>query len=224
VSVLRRDDREPLAIRIRQYNDKKNKGTAMPTAIDEFPRTDYHFYTMGMQYYAAGRFGALHQLTPVTGNLLHHAVEMILKGKLAHHHSLADLKDRKKFGHDLGKCWAGFKAVFPAEPLASHDDVINMLNEFEDLRYPDDLLRLGAHISIGFVTRSNMGGPGPTVVEPGYQLSITDLDALMNSVFKLCGINPEGYMSHYGDAGEMVERYNITCKGWFPQRERARRQ
>jgi hypothetical protein len=73
----------------------------MPTAIDGFPRTDYHFYTMGLQYYLAGRFGALHWLTPVAGNLLHHAVEMLLKGKLAHHHSQADLKDRKKFGHDL---------------------------------------------------------------------------------------------------------------------------
>src|SRR5262249_49773858 len=77
------------------------KGAPMPTAIDEFPQADYHFYTMGLQYYVAGRFGAVHRLTPVTGNLLHHAVEMVLKGKLAHHHSLSDLK--KKFGHDLAK-------------------------------------------------------------------------------------------------------------------------
>lgn len=194
----------------------------MPTAIDEFPRTDYRFYAMGLQYYAAGRFGALHRLSPVAGNLLHHAVEMILKGKLAHHHSLAELKDRKKFGHDLGKCWAGFKAIFPAEPLAAHDDVVQTLNEFEDLRYPDDILHFGAHITIGFVTRPSMGSPDPSIVEPGYQLSVTDLDTLMDRLFKLCGINPEGYMSHYGDAVEVVERHNVTCQGWFPQREQAR--
>jgi hypothetical protein len=91
----------------------------MPTAIDEFPRTDYHFFRMGLQYYIAGRMGALYSLTPVTGNLLHHAVEMVLKGKLAHHHSLADLKDRKKFGHDIVKCWAGLKAIFPTTSSGS---------------------------------------------------------------------------------------------------------
>jgi hypothetical protein len=192
----------------------------MLTAIDEFPRTDYHFYTMGLQYYIAGRFGALHRLTPVTGNLLHHAVEMVLKGKLAHHHSLADLK--KKFGHDLAKCWAGLKTLFPAEDLSPHDDVVSTLNEFEDLRYPDDLLKFGAHITIGFLTRSQMGGPSSGTIEPGYQLSITDLDALMGRLFTLCGINPEGYMSVYGDAAEIVERHNINCCGWFPQREKDR--
>lgn len=194
----------------------------MTTAIDEFPRTDYHFDTMGLQYYIAGRFGALHSLTPVTGNLLHHAVEMILKGYLAHHHSLADLK--KKFGHDLVRCWAGFKALFSKEDLSQHDDIVTTLNEFEDLRYPDSLLRSGAHITVGFVTRPAMGGPATGVVEPGYQLSVTDLDALMDRLFKLCGINPAGYLSCYGDAVEVVERNNVSCQGWFPEREKLRQQ
>jgi hypothetical protein len=192
----------------------------MPTAIDEFPRTDYHFYRMGVEYYIAGRFGALHGLTPVPGNLLHHAVEMVLKGKLAHHYSRADLKNQ--FRHDLARCWRGFKSIFPTEDLSAHDDVVNTLNEFEDLRYPDDMLKFGAHITIGFVTRSQMGGPPSVVVEPGYMLSVTDLDALMARLFKLCGINPEGYMSEYGGAVEIVERYNIHCQGWFPQREKER--
>ena len=187
----------------------------MPTAIDEFPRMDYHFYKMSLQYYLAGRFGALNQFETVTGNLLHHAVEMLLKGKLAHHHSRADLKN--KFGHNLAKCWAGFKAIFPPEDLTPHDDVITTLNEFEDLRYPDKL-RFGAYIMIGFVTRSRMGGPLSGVVEPRFSLSITDIDALMDRLFKLCRINPEAYMSANGDAMEILERNNVTCQGWFTQR------
>jgi hypothetical protein len=67
-----------------------------------------------------------------------------------------------------------------------------------------------------------MGGCPSGVVEPGYQLSITDLDALMKRLFKLCGIDPEGYMSAYGDAVEFVERHNVSCQGWFPQREKGR--
>jgi hypothetical protein len=185
----------------------------MPTAIDQFPRTDYHFYAMGLQYYAAGRFAALHNLTPVTGNLLHHAVEMVLKGKLAHHHSLADLK--KKFGHDLSTCWTAFKAIFPSENLSPHDDVVNTLNEFEDLRYPDDILKFGAHITMGFVTRSKMAGPPSGTVQPGYMLSITDLDALMDGLFNLCRINPRGYMGGYGDAVEIVKRHNVSGQAWF---------
>src|SRR5262245_36496072 len=111
----------------------------MPTAIAQFPAADLHFYTMGLQYYSAGRFGALHRLLPVAGNLLHHALEMVLKGKLVHHHSLSELKDRKKFSHHLDKCWAAFKAFFPTENLTQFDDVVTKLHEFEELRYPDDI-------------------------------------------------------------------------------------
>jgi hypothetical protein len=191
----------------------------MPTAIEEFPRTDLYFYTMGLQYYLAGRFGALNQLTLVSGPTLHHAVEMLLKGKLAHHHSLQELK---KISHDLNKCWIAFKAVFPTENLAPHDDIIDALNEFEDLRYPDNLLKFGAHVTIGLVTRSKMGAKPAATVEPGYQLSITDLDALMNRLFGLCGITPETWLTAQGNAVEFLESHNVSCQGWFPGREQRR--
>lgn len=144
---------------------------------------------------------------------------MLLKGKLAHHRSLKKLK---KLGHDLVKCWTAFKSVLPGEDLSQHDDVITLLNEFEDLRYPDDLLKFGAVIIMGFVTRADIGSPSPGTVEPTYTLSVTDLDALMDRLFKLCGINPEAYMKFYGDALEIVERHNVSCKGWFAQREASR--
>ncbi len=194
----------------------------MPTAVDEFQRVDYQFYSLGLQYYVAGRFGALHWLSPVAANLLHHSLEMLLKGRLAHCYSLNDLKDRKKFGHNLGKCWTAFKAIFPTEDLSQFDELVAKLDEFEDLRYPDDILRFGAVISIGFVSRTLMGGPISPRVEPVYQLSITDLDALMDQLFQLCGINPEAYLLAYNNAVEFLEKHNVTCKGWFPHRELAR--
>jgi hypothetical protein len=42
-----------------------------------------HFFRTGMEYYIAGRAGARCQLTMITGNLLHHAIEMLLKGELS---------------------------------------------------------------------------------------------------------------------------------------------
>jgi hypothetical protein len=145
---------------------------------------------------------------------------MILKGYLARHHSLADL--RRNFGHDLVRCWDGFKALFPAEDLSQHDDIVTTLNASEYLRYPDNLRGFGANITVGFVARQAMGAPVSGIVEPVYQLSVTDLDALMARLFNLCGINPAGYMSRYGEAVEAVERNNVSCRGWFPDRERTR--
>ena len=43
---------------------------------------DEFFATAG-QYYVVGRFAAFAGLIPITGNLLHHAVEMFLKGGLS---------------------------------------------------------------------------------------------------------------------------------------------
>ena len=40
------------------------------------------FCGLGTQYYIAGRQAAMARLIPVYGNLLHHAVEMFLKGAL----------------------------------------------------------------------------------------------------------------------------------------------
>ena len=41
------------------------------------------FFSAGTQYYVAGRYAVIVGLIPVAGNLLHHAVEMFLKGGLA---------------------------------------------------------------------------------------------------------------------------------------------
>ncbi len=192
----------------------------MSSAIDEFPSADYHFYLMGLQYYLVGRFGAVHGVSPVAANLLHHAVEMILKGRLAHHHSLKVLKN--KLSHHLDKCWTEFKILFPTENLTHFDNVVDKLNEFEELRYPDEILRGGAFISCAFVTAARVPAPGPSVVEPAYVLSVTDIDELMRKLFTLCGINPEGYLGAYSDTIEFLERNNVSCQGWFPQREKDR--
>jgi hypothetical protein len=71
------------------------------------------FYSYGFQYYVAGRFAVIAQLSPVAANLLHHAIEMLLKGELAH----LDEKQRKDMGHDLTKLWPAYKKQMAAEDV-----------------------------------------------------------------------------------------------------------
>jgi hypothetical protein len=78
---------------------------------------DFHFFTLGIQYYVAGRQAALAGLMPITGNLFHHSVEMLLKGQLAKRLPLKTIKD--SYNHNLKKAWADFKAMFPQEGLTA---------------------------------------------------------------------------------------------------------
>jgi hypothetical protein len=65
------------------------------------------FFSSACDYYIAGRFAAFARLNPVVGNLLHHAIEMYLKGALAKTKSLVALD--KGFKHNFPKLWKAFK-------------------------------------------------------------------------------------------------------------------
>ena len=190
-------------------------------AKTEFPMADYHFYQMGLAYYAAGRFASSAALMPVNGNLLHHAVEMILKGFLTQTLSLEQMA-KNPYRHHLPSIWREFKRFHPSENLDGFDGLVDRIHEFDSIRYPDNVLKLGAVISTGFVSGNLVSGPTPA--QPVYQLSVTELDELMRTLFRLCGINPEAYFGHRTMAVEAVERDNVSCQGWFRQREQARGQ
>ena len=94
------------------------------------------FYSYGFQYYVAGRFAVIAQLSPVAANLLHHAIEMLLKGELVH----LEEKQRRDMGHDLTKLWPAYKKQMAVEDtLVSFDPIIEKLNKFEEIRYPDEM-------------------------------------------------------------------------------------
>jgi hypothetical protein len=186
----------------------------MTPAIADHPMAAYHFYQLGLQYYAAARFASLGGLLPVSGNLFHHAVEMTLKGKLTHSLSLKQLQ--KTLGHDLKKIWHKFKALFPNDDLSSFDQLIDRLDDFEKLRYPDNLLANGAQIMVGFGEVGQVWSGQPT-----YSLSVTEVDALMAQLFVLCPVNPGAYMGrgdHHAAVVEVIERGNASCAGWFSER------
>lgn len=100
-----------------------------------------HFFTLATQYYVAGRYAAQVTGIPVAGNLLHHAIEMYLKGGLGKKGlTLAELK---KLGHNLPAIWEAFKSKFGLSTSSPHNQVIRDLHDFEELRYPDSVLNRG---------------------------------------------------------------------------------
>ena len=107
---------------------------------------DHLFISAGMHYYVAGRYAVFAGLNPTAANLLHHAVEMALKGALAK--KGMDLKALKGLSHDLPRIWREFTAQYGIDG-STFDGVIAELQKFETVRYPDEIIKQGPTSSIG---------------------------------------------------------------------------
>jgi hypothetical protein len=201
---------EPLAVSGDLRFDESTRGGAMSTPS---PDAYYHLFDVGMQYYVVGRAAALGRQARVAGNLLHHAVEMLLKGELSKLLSLEQIK--KQYGHFLVKTWNEFKARHPGEDLSGFDQLVADLDRFEKIRYPDELLAHGAAIAIGWGTRSS--GPMQLVGSkvPEYCLYVNEVDALIARLFKICHINPLAYWGVLpSEAVRFLQFENSEYDGW----------
>jgi hypothetical protein len=174
------------------------------------------FYKTALEYYVNGRASALCGCFFTPGNLLHHAVEMMLKGELSRTVSLEDLKDYKKFGHGLPNCWKAFKKLFPHENLNEFDTMIAELDKFETIRYPDNLLSKGASIGFGF-SRGRVMNATTIPPVPEYQMGIGDVDAFFARVIQLCHMNPKAFFGFLTEHGrEMLTKNNDYANDWLP--------
>jgi len=178
------------------------------------------FFDLGIQYYVVARFSAIAGLIPVSGNQYHHAVEMLLKGQLAKTVPLEVLK--RTYSHRLKRTWKDFKNLFPTEDLSSFDGLLRGLDRFEQIRYPDNVLREGMSVALDWhppETPTKITGTAKKV--PHYEFAVTDLDQLIGTLFRLCSINPAAYMSRLNEHGvKVLEHENAVCKEWFPGREK----
>lgn len=177
------------------------------------PDACYHLFKVGMQYYITGRAAARGHQVPVAGNLLHHAVEMLLKGELSKSLSLGEIK--KQYGHRLVKTWNEFKASHAGEDLSGFDQLIADLDRFEKIRYPDEYLEHGAAIAIGWGTRR----PGIEQLVgskvPEYCLYVNEVDTLIARLFKICHINPLAYWGVLpSEAVRSLQYENSEYDGW----------
>ena len=109
-----------------------------------------------IDHYATGRYAVFAGLNPTAGNLLHHAVEMCLKGALAKKgKSTADLKELR---HELPGIWKEFKSQYP-HYLDFFDPTIRGLHQFAEIRYPDQIAAQGMLSEIGRGKRPPLSEP-----------------------------------------------------------------
>jgi hypothetical protein len=149
------------------------------------------FFNTAGQYYVAARYAAFAGFIPVTGNLLHHAVEMYLKGGLSKQG--VSLDDLKKLRHNLPNIWTKFKATFDDPALTKFDDAIGSLQRFEDIRYPDLIVEKGMQAVINITKQpplSSLSGP-----EPAYELCVNDIDELAGQVFTTASAHPAAFLT-----------------------------
>ncbi len=152
-------------------------------------REEEELLRVGLQYYLAARSAALAGSMPVTGNLYHHAVEMLLKAGLSRKYSLHDLHNM--FWHDLPKIWHTFKNDFPVSSLEQFDTTITTLDKWEDIRYPEKLLKQGARMSFDW----GDAPPPPQSPQPGqspppYKVNGTEIDNLVITIFEVLPRDP----------------------------------
>lgn len=183
------------------------------------PDAHDYFYKLALEYYVAARASLLCRCSLITGNLIHHTVELLLKGQLSKTIPLEDLKDYKKFGHNLPKLWAPFKAVFPTENLSEFDAMITELEKFEKIRYPDEILARGAQIGLGWGRGKPVTNLTPNRPEPEYQMGMGDVDAFFKRLFPLCRMNPKAYFTFLSPQGRSVlTEANTDANNWVQSR------
>jgi len=115
------------------FDFKRSKNLRRGSIGDKARASEY--LVIALQYYLAGRSACFANSVPVAGNLLHHAVEMLLKYFLLNSYSPDELK--YKFQHQLKKLWNKFKSGMNDGTLRRFDGIISDLQDFDELRYPE---------------------------------------------------------------------------------------
>jgi hypothetical protein len=150
------------------------------------PQRQYaEFFGIAFNYYAAGRYAVFAKLDYVAGNLLHHAVEMSLKGALSK--GGKTLSELESFRHDLKRLWKAFKKQTSDPGLSKLDAAVSALHRHEKLRYPNFVLEHGMQhlISINKSTPTTDSGRP----EPKFELCLEDADEIFGTVFDSTGLN-----------------------------------
>jgi hypothetical protein len=175
-------------------------------------RTRASYFSLAVQYYIAGRFGVHAGLNPVAGNLLHHAIELAIKGGLARTTSPEDLK--AKYMHSLNPLWRDFKSSVGDSSLDRLDRIIGELDHFETIRYPDHVGQHGMLARMAPIRRDHdvKAKTRLRFPVPRYSLYLPEIDELLDAVFKAASVNPAFFKGEAmkSEAREFLGRDNAT--------------
>ena len=171
-----------------------------------------HAIQYSLDYYIAGRFAIAHQFAPVGANILHHAVELLLKACLAQDDTLEKILEyghkKRGYDHNIVRLWQEFKERRGA--AAEFDAVIKGLHAFEEIRYPETLIRDGATISIDIFDAENPVAGDDQMPEKTYKLTLPQIDRLMGLLFDASGANPQAYLRRVTDDAHALRYYDMV--------------
>ena len=143
---------------------------------------------IALQYYVAGRFAFLAQYFPVSGNLFHHALEMLLKGDLASQ-GLTD-SDLRKRSHCLPDLWRDFLTHHPSLDVEKYNKTVEQLHGWDDIRYPG---RVDNPVMLfdRQMTETKLDILGPDLSEENkYRINLEEMDLLIHEILRWTSVNP----------------------------------
>jgi HEPN domain-containing protein len=149
------------------------------------------YFGAALHYYIVGRYAVIAKFLPISGNLIHHAIEFFLKAALIEQ---LDEEARRKFGHNLRRLWRLYKAQRRNPALDKFNQTIEDIDKIERIRYAEKMIELGMLAEIGFVR--NTFPPPPGVKLPRaerYQMALDEVDELVKLIFQIERINPPFY-------------------------------
>ena len=145
-------------------------------------------------------------LIPVAANLLHHGIEMLLKGELSKTMTPEQLK--VELMHNLPKIWRRFKAQVSDSSLDRFDKTIKELSKYNDIRYPDYQSGMSAMFDITRVGAAQSFVSGKIVANVRkYNLCLEDIDDLVCEIFRVASRNPKAFLNdrfHKSEARELI--------------------
>jgi HEPN domain-containing protein len=157
------------------------------------------YFEAALHYYIVARYAMIVRFIPIPGNLVHHAIEFLLKG------ALIEQLDEAARRHNLPKLWRRYKRERNNPALNKFDQTISDINKSERIRYQEEKIRLGMLAEIGPVR--NTYDPPPGVKRPRaarYQLAFDEVDELVKLIFQIERLNPEAFT---GSLSEDAKRY-----------------
>ena len=176
------------------------------TARIEDPR---HFPELAFGYYMTGRFAAINGLF-IAPNLMHHAVELLIKYTLVKDVPESQRSDEtaelRKYRHRLNRLWKRYKKHVAPTDMSRFDRLIPNLHRWENIRYG------------GFPTGTSVA-KGMTLVrapvqtsrgKDTYVFSLDEVDELVAAIFAASDINPAAVRSGYShtELPEWYKRHN----------------
>jgi hypothetical protein len=157
------------------------------------------YFDTGTHYYVAGRFAYFARAIPTAGNLLHHAIEMYLKGCLVQTH---DETQRRRLRHNLRRIWRRLKRQVGDNSLSRFDATIADLSPFEDLRYPEKVGGRLIHFEL-VRTPTEASGSGLKKTRQ-FQLFLNEIDELVAVLFQRASLNPKYFAANLSASARAV--------------------